>query len=272
MKLLLLSLILLSSFIATAETKLINGIPVGELFRGVGTFNLGCTITKIGPRQFISAAHCVRANLRDLNISFKDHNGRLKVISSHIHPSWVKDCGNNHCDGTEVGSSRMTPGRVDVVMINVAEETPKIPVINVNYQALEIGKDVAMVGAGCTRGIEPGGKGRMRYAITKLISHEALVHKHSLYKDIAAMTGESDWITPGIKVDRKNSSLCPGDSGGPLLAQNENMEWEIVGIAADYTFDGPYRDGDETVTNLHARLDDDSLHNVGAWIRSVWVE
>jgi len=253
-----------------ANPKLINGLPVGDKFQGVGTFNLGCTITKVGPKHFISAAHCVSKNLSSLSLSFKNYRGTVKVTSSHIHPTWIKDCSNFHCTGHEVGSDRMTPGRSDVVFINVKEETPAIPIIPIHFEELTEGTEVTMVGAGCTRSQEPGGPGKMRYATTRLIGHEHLKHEHSLYRNISEITADSNWITFGIAQGTQHASLCPGDSGGPLLTQI-NGEWKIVGIAADYTFDGRYQDGAPTMTNLHARLDDRSLNDIGGWIRSIWV-
>ena len=260
-------LITLSS--AFAQNKLINGLPVGDKFQGVGMFNMGCTITKVGPRQFISAAHCIGKTLPTLALSFKTHSGRVSVTSFHIHPTWTKDCGSFHCTGHEVGSDRMTPGRSDVVFINVKEETPSIPVIPVHFDELHTGTEVVMVGGGCTRSVEPGGYGKMRYAVTNLISPDHLTHEHSLYRNIAEITGQSNWITPGYDVSTVNASLCPGDSGGPLLTKI-NGDWKIVGIAADYTFNGRYQDGAPTITNLHTRLDDQSLNSIGKWIRDVW--
>ncbi len=267
MKLILTFLLLTSG--AWAQDKLINGLPVGEKFQGVGTFNLGCTITKVGPKQFISAAHCVGKTLSALSLSFKTYKGTVSVASFHTHPTWIKDCYSFHCTGEEVGSSRMTPGRSDVVFINVKEETPAIPVIPVHFDELEMGTEVAMVGAGCTRSVEPGGSGKMRYALTKLIAADNLTHEHSLYKDIFEITGQSNWITSGYGKNSVHASLCPGDSGGPLLTK-VNDEWKIVGIAADYTFDGRYQDGAPTITNLHTRLDDQSFNNIGQWIRDNW--
>lgn len=112
----------------------------------------------------------------------------------------------------------------------------------------------------------------MRYALSSTLPYSALIHEHSLYRDIAEISGQSNWVTPGYGVGAQNASLCPGDSGGPLLTKNANQAWEICGIAADYTFAGPYQDGAVTVTNLHTRLDDESYNNVGGWIRSVWVD
>lgn len=260
--------VILFSGLASAQTKIINGRPVGDRFRGVGTFNIGCTITKVGPKNFISAAHCIGKYLPSLSLNFKNYSGKVTVSSFHVHPSWLKDCSQFHCTGEEVGSSRMTPGRSDVVFINVKEETPSIPVIPVHFDELAYGTEVTMVGAGCTRSVEPGGPGKMRYATTTLITPDHLMHEHSLYKDIAEITGQSNWITPGYDTDHANASLCPGDSGGPLLTEIKG-EWKIIGIAADYTFDGPYQDGAPTITNLHTRLDDKSYNSIGKWIRDV---
>lgn len=249
------------------SARIINGQPVGDKFKAVGTFNFSCTITKVGETHFITAAHCIRRPLASLWLKFQDFSSRVSVRSVHIHPSWIVDCSKFKCNGKEVGSPNMTPGRADVALIIVSEKTSDIPVIEILFSPLNLGTPVALVGAGCTRGVEPGGKSQMRYAMTSLQSPSTLKHEHSLYKDISEITGQANWITPGYAVSRENASLCPGDSGGPMLTQDESGAWRIIGIAADYTFDGPYRDGAETITNLHTRLDTESYHNVGEWIQ-----
>ncbi len=263
MKLIL--ILIISSAICYADMNLINGRPVGNGFRSVGTFDIGCTITKVGPKSFLSAAHCVGKGMKSISLNFQDFKGRVAVTSFHVHPTWINDCWNFHCTGEEVGSTRMTPGRSDVVLIGVADDTP-IPVSPVHFDELNVGDEVIMVGAGCTRSTEPGGPGKMRFATTRIISSDALIHEHSLYRDISFITGKSDWVTAGFGKSRENASLCPGDSGGPLLIKNGD-QYKIVGIAADHTFDGPYQDGAPTITNLHTRLDDQSLNGIGQWIR-----
>ncbi len=260
----------LYSHLLCARPNLINGLPAGNMFPSVGMINNQCTITKIGPRQFITAAHCISRPMKTFGFTNFQNSVTLKVKSGFSHPSWIKDCTAKRCDGTEVGSSRMTPGRSDVYFITVENDSPTIAITQINFKAIDIGTEVAMVGAGCTRQVEPGGRAKMRYGITKLVSADHLNHTHSLYKDIAEISGKSNWVTVGYRFDKSAMSLCPGDSGGPLMTKNTQGIWEIIGIAADYTFDGKYRDGDESVTNLHTRLDDQSLSNVGAWIRSNW--
>jgi hypothetical protein len=257
-------------FSSPSQAFLINGTPAKDFHLAVGMFNNSCTLTKVGEKQFLTAAHCISRNYNSLYFSFLGFQEEVKIRSINIHPSWVKDCSKQRCTGHEVGSDRMTPGRADVALINLVESTPLIPIYNISFNSVKIGSKVTMVGAGCTRGIEPGGPGEMRSADTRTVSHKFLEHEDSLYRKNSKITGKANLITLGYDTNKNNASLCPGDSGGPLVMKNASDEWEVVGIAADYTFNGPYIDGNLTVTNLHTRLDNESYLKVGSWIRSVW--
>ena len=58
-------------------------------------------------------------------------------------------------------------------------------------------------------------------------------------------------ISKGHGFDNRYSSLCPGDSGGPVFRESNHNE--IVGINAYYSFKRDDRLG-ISYTNMHARL------------------
>jgi secreted trypsin-like serine protease len=268
------TLLLLSS----TSLGLMNGQKAENLFPFVGSLGGYCTFTKIAKNWYITAGHCVGSEsfllspAQVVQVTFGNLDTEIHIDAVYTHESWTHDCGRNGltggCTGKEVGSTRMTPGRSDVALIHSVNEVEEIPAVDVHFEEVLPSTTVYLVGQGCTQGIPADATipGEMRFAKTITLPGTALEHEHSLYKNISKITALSNIITPGIISDSQASSLCPGDSGGPLLVLIEGV-YKVAGIAADYTFDGPYVDGAPTVTNVHTRLDNNNYNKIGLWIR-----
>lgn len=238
----------------------------------------GCTAAKVGPRHFLTAAHCMYsgpgayhpapiATIHASELPAPMAISAARVVKAPVHPTWLEACRRIRCTGHETGGGNDTPGRADIAMLVIDRDSPAIPVVKVLYEPVLPGTEVTLAGYGCTRGINTGGGDGLTYGVTRTSGPDLLRHPGSLYASIADMTAQSFLITPGTKLDPAAPALCPGDSGGPLLTL-VNGEWNLIGIASDYTFTGRYEaTGAVPMTNLHTRVDDQSMHKVGEWVR-----
>ncbi|HSO39905.1 MAG TPA: hypothetical protein VLT33_45570, partial [Labilithrix sp.] len=82
-------------------------------------------------------------------------------------------------------------------------------------------------------------------------------------------------LTPGASHPNGTASLCPGDSGGPVLLDHPVYPGGpgyptnvVVGINADYTFNG----SGYSTFNIHTRLSDEAPNYVGRWLQMVLPE
>lgn len=237
----------------------------------------GCTATKIAPHEFLTAAHCFYSgpgNWKapkmvsiDATEIASPKQYLLTVKAVRLHPTWTAACRKHGCTGHETGGRRDEPGKVDLAHVIVAQDTADIPAIPVEFSPLGAGAPVTFAGYGCTGAIGGPGYGKLRFAENRIAIPEILDHPKSLYRAIIEATAASYWVTPGTAMDPNLPALCPGDSGGPMLVR-DGASWKIAGVASDYTFKGKYeRSGGIPMTNLHTRLDDESRHAVGPWIR-----
>jgi hypothetical protein len=215
----------------------------------------GCTGVKVGPRHFLSAAHCFGdPSMPTLSVT-ADNNGQnfqtLTVASVNVHPQYT-NC--TACAGD--GSMSDFGFKPDVALIIVHQLTPSIPVAVIDTTPVAVGAAVTLTGYGCENGVgQPSGPARLKVGDTHSIDP-------FLLSDAASIPG-SFTTTYGPGVDASAPGLCPGDSGGPLFRTGTN---KVIGINALVSFGG---DQGTPFGNWFTRLDQQSRYNVNAWLTAL---
>ncbi len=239
-----------------------------------------CTGSKVGPRHFLVAAHCVhdtsanvvqygylpgaKVRITNSKVAAYDSYKELTVEETHIFPAWLSACV------APCPLPILTPTHpADVAVIVVREETPAIPAAEVDPAPVHDDDKVVVTGFGCENGLyKPFGPETREEKVdaTRAVSKEALSQPGSF---VAA--GDVDGIaaayvvTPGHASADFEASLCFGDSGGPLY-RGDTASLLVVGINAYYTFPEPF-DG-VSQTNWHTRLDASAPGKVTTWLEA----
>ena len=211
--------------------------------------NLLCTATKVGPRHFLIAAHCMPnpQNITQVSVT-PDNTGanfiNLSVASVNNHPQYT------NCSSCAGDNSMSDFGlRPDVSLIIVQELTPSIPAAVIDSSPVAVGSSVTLTGFGCEN-VQPVPPLRFKVGDSQSIS--------PLDLDTAATIPQGYVTTYGPAVVAGNPALCPGDSGGPLYRTGTNL---VVGVNALVSG----TDAGE-VGNWFTRLDNQSRYDVYGWL------
>jgi len=207
-----------------------------------------CSAVKIGPRTLITAAHCVvDAGSGELMPAFRPGAG----ISLDNAPRQLSDKGamrvvvdaTRLSDAYREGLAKLADYRrrrlaelssmasalpaeqleqglrmryhfaeryPDIALIRLRTATPEIPVAEVDFRPLAAGAQVELVGFGCADPHRAGNRSsaERRSGWTRVIRVDAV-----------------NFYTEAGQKSRQAPSLCPGDSGGPVLYQGR-----VVGV------------------------------------------
>ncbi len=249
-----------------------------------------CTATKVGPRHFLTAAHCILAESaltpfpgKEISIEMSNYEDGPYVdrverqrwpFLEHISldEPWqeackiwsVSDDQQNRCRtvGFTRNAQAYTGGASDVALVVMKDLAPPtqsgevnhsvrdLPEIPVTTKALVAGEAVTLAGYGCSGdAAAPPSWLRnniLRIGATKVVDGNASVGAVS-----------DDWKQLGARYlfTENVSSLCAGDSGGPVLVKRGaagHQAWAVAGVHAGFTTQGNYN----VLANWHTRLDD----------------
>ncbi len=188
-----------------------------------------CTATKIGPRKFLTAAHCVEhmtvGQLLGLVNSLDGTIGLpgsiLFTISAlHMHPSWR--IGFNNSRSRDLG------------VLEVGQDSPDIPTLPLRPDYLAPGSNGLDVGYGRDAHQPGDGPHHKQVAVLGSLSLAQLqaASPASDELDLASFT------TNTIAGSGPDLVLNNGDSGGPLVTKTAARVFEIAAVnsSADGTF------------------------------------
>lgn len=228
----------------------------------------GCTAAKIGPRSFLTAAHCVLDPDTNRLAPTQSPNAKI-VIKSHataallatienvyVHPSYSTELARlirerGHRNGVSFIAS-------DVAIIKVKETTAQIDEAQLDFSAIGVGETVVIGGYGCEdRSIMSSVQlDRYKIAEVRTIANPNLARDPYGRNTSRVMT--FNFLTAGKKLDEKSASICPGDSGGPVYRKSDGA---LIGVNSQYLFNDR---SSISYANTHTRLS-----RIRAWIQSV---
>lgn len=281
----------------TDDGELIGGEEVSETaFRSTLLIRGNCTVSRVGPRHILTAAHCIfdeathalradfmpgavlditSANAAD-SYGPKAESGFRAVTIAKMHVPAVYF--EERISGVRVLGEQVAP---DVAVIELSPEAEKVladvPIAKVDLAAVEPGDKVVIMGYGCEAGLngpKDYSKQRLKLKRTVALGLDSQSHEGSwVGKDLAgerAKRLEKGYLfTPGQRGKTEEASLCPGDSGGPVY-RDDGAENRIVGVNAYYSF-RPDDGYDVSMTNWHTRLDLGSRFDIGSFLAEAGV-
>ncbi|WP_437725574.1 trypsin-like serine protease [Sorangium sp. So ce861] len=277
-----------SEEIGAADDALIGGSPALESQYPSTVGGPGCTAAKVGPRHFLTAAHCVDDEFTaTVHPAYGPGNTysvtadntpplspyvNLTIQQTYIHPEWLEDCAAALALGaSDCAVNVLNPGYTpDLAVVVVNELSPTIPEAVVDGAPVAVGDPVVATGYGCE---DPSGSGGGLFKLQNLTASPSSVLNHpgsyvsgQAINDVAA----AYVLTPGYASSTSNASLCPGDSGGPLYRQS-STSLVVVGVNAYYTFPSGWSGPAPSQTNWHTRLDTGARYPVTSWLQALGV-
>ena len=160
-----------------SETKIIRGTPANfdeYPFVFTGQF-ITCGMTKIAPKSFLTAAHCVARSQFDEKLLGSAIPGRafpivvgrmsnlirnIKIEKVDVHENWKKQALilNDYASKFKKGliskdeyiETETFRTHLDLAVIHVDKETHSLPALPLSFQEIDFNQEVSMLGYGCS--------------------------------------------------------------------------------------------------------------------------
>jgi hypothetical protein len=254
------------------ESELINGtVAADDDYRPTILIQNTCTAVKVGPQKILTAAHCVdgqggselfdggplvffTANAVTDDTAY-DLAERATIETVRIHPSY--DRLHHLSDQPDVAVITLAPGST----------FDDIPSAVVDIDPIPVGTKLVLNGYGCPA-IQPGGGNGdhvLRFGTAKSVSIKTLGIGFDAER--LSLIDQNFVVTAGSGLREGATSVCPGDSGGPVY-RSGTAKLTVAGInswIAGISQAGPK-------ASMMARLHEGSRHAVGEWLSQQGVQ
>lgn len=202
----------------------------------------GCGGTHIGEGWILTANHCVNYDIQDNDGEWIEYKRKPELITVKLGDDYTEvgpDSENRHFDVTEIFSHPDNPpnqaqNQHDIALLRIDPDSGNpdllsdaVPLASplVDHELSEHDMPARLIGWGHQGHADPANNSPSLQQIDQFIVENQICNDQ-----FGAMTWHEHYICAGLLDEETNAGGYSGDSGGPLLARDEDDNWVQLGV------------------------------------------